>query len=425
MNSLTNKSITFKILLISSFILLFFAFFFNEFIIDLTNPHHPLLEITKTKIRESQLKFLISFFIIFVLSFLVKKVKKPGNISSGEIVPNILLSVMTIFLIVFILENTFYPFVRPKTTIFMEDVQLGWKLKPNSLDQWGGVKIKINQKGLRGTDIEYKKPKGIKRILFLGDSITFGYMLGITEKTFPYLVQNYINKKNIPENVQCINAGVGGYSPWQEFIYLKDEGIKYDPDLVVVGFVLNDITEKFLLKRFGGIGIGSQLQETIKSKESRLRQNSSIYNALLNFIAEIKYGEDVKDGAKKREIVDLHKVVDNPYNEKVLKAWELTLRNLEKIIIFCRKENIEVLMVVFPYTFQFDNIQSSPQSRLKGFSEQQNISFIDMLPIFAEKLKTKKVSDYFLDESHLTYKGHEETAKTIADYILNEDLLKK
>ena len=425
MKKIDNRSITINLLMFSSFILLFFAVFFNEYLIDLTNPHHPLLEITRLKIRQAQFMFFVAFIIIFASANLIKKIKGLKEIK--DIVPNLLLSLLIIFLPIFILENVLNPFVRRKTTIFMEDSHLGWKLRPNSFDYWGGVKMKVNEKGLTGPVLEYKKPKDIKRILFLGNSVTFGYMLEDHKKTFPFLVQSYINRKMGRKCIQCINAAVGGYSPWQEFIYLENEGVKYNPDLVVIGFVLNDITEKFLLKRFGGIGIGSQLQETIEKKGNWLKQNSNIYIALTNFIARLRYGRDIKKGAVRKEILNINTLINNPNRDDVLKAWEITLTNLEKIILFCKEENIKVLLVVFPFTFQFDNILelSLPQKRMHIFAEQHQIPFIDMLPIYNEKIKSqsKNISDYFLDQNHLLYKGNVVVAETIVSYIFKSNLL--
>ena len=85
--------------------------------------------------------------------------------------------------------------------------------------------------------------------------MTFGYRLKSYKQTFPYLIENLLEDKSVYE-VETINSGVGSYSPWQEYTFFSTEGIKYEPDLVVVSFVLNDVTEKLGLKMFGGEGEG-------------------------------------------------------------------------------------------------------------------------------------------------------------------------
>ena len=119
---------------------------------------------------------------------------------------------------------TLKPFVKKKpatvaTGIFVKDRELGWKLKPNVEDKWGGVKVKINSKGLRGPEINYRKLPHVRRILFLGDSVTFGYLLERDDQTYPSQVARILKKKLLLA-VESINAGVGGYSPWQEYSLL-------------------------------------------------------------------------------------------------------------------------------------------------------------------------------------------------------------
>ena len=94
---------------------------------------------------------------------------------------------MAVFLPISILELSLRPFfeLKTKTTIFVRDDVLGWRLRPNSNDIWGGVRVKINGKGLRGPELAYSKPPDVLRILYLGDSVTFGYTLNSYTETFP------------------------------------------------------------------------------------------------------------------------------------------------------------------------------------------------------------------------------------------------
>lgn len=65
--------------------------------------------------------------------------------------------------------------------------------------------------------------------------------------------------------MEAINAGVGGYSAWQEYEYLRSRGVTLDPDMVVVGFVLNDVTENMDLVQFAGRWEGAQLLQSYYS----------------------------------------------------------------------------------------------------------------------------------------------------------------
>lgn len=110
------------------------------------------------------------------------------------------------------------------------DERFGWSLRPyaSASSRRSGQKInyRINSKGLRDTEMNYEKPRGIFRIVLLGDSNTFGHGVPV-EKHFSTLLE-----RRFP-NVEVVNMGVGGYGVDQELLYLQQEGFRYNPDLVL------------------------------------------------------------------------------------------------------------------------------------------------------------------------------------------------
>jgi acetyltransferase AlgX (SGNH hydrolase-like protein) len=70
----------------------------------------------------------------------------------------------------------------------------------------------------------------------LGDSFTWGWGVGDDEIYTEVL-------ESLLLNVEVINLGVAAFDTQQEFDYLKMKGIKYNPDIVILGFCLNDISE--------------------------------------------------------------------------------------------------------------------------------------------------------------------------------------
>src|SRR5437660_1799463 len=89
--------------------------------------------------------------------------------------------------------------------------------------------------------IAYEKPRGVRRVLLLGDSITEAIQVPL-EKTFASRVENAL-RGNDPD-VEVVNAGHAGFGTDNEFLFYRDEGRRYDPDLVVQIFNFqNDIME--------------------------------------------------------------------------------------------------------------------------------------------------------------------------------------
>src|SRR3989338_2613375 len=101
--------------------------------------------------------------------------------------------------------------------------------------EWN-VTNKHNSFGLRSPETTLEKSKDTFRILFLGDSFVQGYGVN-EEKSFPRLVEIKLNDqyKGQPK-IEVINSGVPNYSPLIEYLYLKNDGLKFNPDLVILEF---------------------------------------------------------------------------------------------------------------------------------------------------------------------------------------------
>lgn len=105
----------------------------------------------------------------------------------------------------------------------------------------GTWKFVTNSKGLRDSrEFEYAKPAGTIRVLALGDSHTQGHEVR-QEATYSAVLERYLDAHGSPTEV--LNAGVSGFSTAEELAFLENEGYKYHPDFVVVGFYANDFED--------------------------------------------------------------------------------------------------------------------------------------------------------------------------------------
>lgn len=101
------------------------------------------------------------------------------------------------------------------------------------------VRIRINAAGFRD-DREYplRKPPGVRRVLVLGDSFSFAGKVAL-EQTFARRLESLLNAAQ-PGRYQVLNLAVPGYNSRQEMLALGERGLAFEPDLVIVAFVLND-----------------------------------------------------------------------------------------------------------------------------------------------------------------------------------------
>jgi lysophospholipase L1-like esterase len=311
-------------------------------------------------------------------------------------------------------ELTLRPLLGQKSLLFMPDEALGWRLIPGATGLWGGVPVRINAKGLRGPELPYPKPTGTTRILFLGDSVTFGYRVAY-EDTIVHHVEQELRELGHP--VEAINAGVGGYSPWQELAYLEGEGLRYQPDLVVLSFVLNDVTTKFGLPRFGGSRVAFQLRQ---AGGPWLASQSGVFFTLHHLRGRAAVGRDVSQGAADAQLLDVESLVRRPEDPRVDEAWQITLANVREIVRLCREREIGIMLVAFPYRFQLREPDANdPQRRLAAFAAEEGLLYIDMLERLI-KVGEQERSDpwhYFVDYDHLSPLGARVASRLIVDAI--------
>jgi lysophospholipase L1-like esterase len=114
---------------------------------------------------------------------------------------------------------------------------LRYELSPGTATKARGKEIRINSRGFRG--LEPSSDPAVKRVIVLGDSITFGNNLAL-EETFPFQLQQQLATPG--RNLEVLNFGVHGYDTLQEVSSLEIRGLGYHPDLVVVAYCLNDVS---------------------------------------------------------------------------------------------------------------------------------------------------------------------------------------
>lgn len=127
------------------------------------------------------------------------------------------------------------------------DPILDHSLVPNSdcrfkTKEWD-VDFKVNAQGLRDNNYSLQKPLDTFRILMLGDSFVEGFGVNI-EDTYGKILEKSLNE-NSSKKIEVINAGVSGWSPLSEYLYLREYGMLYQPDLVVLNLNATDFFDDY------------------------------------------------------------------------------------------------------------------------------------------------------------------------------------
>lgn len=94
-----------------------------------------------------------------------------------------------------------------------------------------------NRMGFRDYDHEVSK-SDVFRIIVLGDSVTSGHHIKHFKQAFSWLTEKFLNKRG--RKVEVLNFGVNGYNTQQEVELLRDRGLQFSPDMVILAYCLND-----------------------------------------------------------------------------------------------------------------------------------------------------------------------------------------
>jgi lysophospholipase L1-like esterase len=125
---------------------------------------------------------------------------------------------------------------RPHPTMF-------WRLRPNlqvELAMRGErFQVTTNSQGIRSPEVPFRKGPRTWRAWCLGDSITYGYGVD-DDKTYESRLQDKLQRLHPDRQIQVLNGGCPGWTSFQARELTRSVGLKYQPDLYILGCVYAD-----------------------------------------------------------------------------------------------------------------------------------------------------------------------------------------
>ena len=100
-----------------------------------------------------------------------------------------------------------------------------------------------NAQGLRADrDYAVPKPAGVRRVLLLGDSFTFGPFVD-NDRLVGEKLHELLNQQAAADSFEVVSAAMSGWTLLDQTEYLREKGLQLEPDLVVAVGYINDIRE--------------------------------------------------------------------------------------------------------------------------------------------------------------------------------------
>ncbi|OGG33896.1 hypothetical protein A3I80_00015 [Candidatus Gottesmanbacteria bacterium RIFCSPLOWO2_02_FULL_40_10] len=324
--------------------------------------------------------------------------------------------------------------------------------------------LSTNSQGTRGQDFTVEKPPGTFRILFLGDSMTFGW--GVEDnQTYPALVEKYLNAallktSSVYNKVETINAGfTDGQTLDSYYLWYKTTGHNFQPDLVVVDlFPYNDLSDMFysnwedvdkngypekIISKTHQVDDGYliSIQKTNWKFEIPVLRDSHLFILFANalekgaprIVESIKKSvgiEQVKEEFSVKEATDCVYLLEKKYCPEKLWSYfdksELMLSGIKQLSADYKQDLLVTIMASPDQAVPLSEKSNrpallktiEPQKHYRDFLNSEKINFLDLLPALSGD---KSQNNFYERDGHMKNHGTMTVAKEITSFLIREN----
>ena len=354
----------------------------------------------------------------------------------------ILLPLFSVLLTLLLAEVAFslfapVPFSLERNMYYEPDPYTGFRHKAGAVGQYlNNVPAIANSRGHRDDEVAVPKPEGVFRILMIGDSFTAG--AGVPRDTaYPQVLERMLTTDG--QRIEVVNAGTGGWAPFQYAQYVERYAAAYEPDLLLLGFFVGNDTyvdtfavEDTLTAVRGRRVSRATGNSALGSAKVWLYEHSHIARLVLTqgtsrFVDFTRERCDVFGdyflGVQKTRMAN-HVAEPDP---EQLDTLSRNVAEIGRIRSWAADRGVPLVVFVFPDENQInaalqaaiwesldaaDYDLDNPQALLKPLFALQAIEWVDLRSVFVADPRCLYMSD-----SHWTPEGHALVAGEIRDTL--------
>ena len=120
-------------------------------------------------------------------------------------------------------------------------------------------------------------PEKFLRIFTMGGSSTNGVPMVLGNRTYSAELQRLLDERRIGEHYELLNAGVAGHGITQVYVALKEELLKYKPDVVAINVWFNDTAP---IPGWYGLAGVSDMEGYQRARFLRILQDLPVYKQI-------------------------------------------------------------------------------------------------------------------------------------------------
>jgi hypothetical protein len=319
---------------------------------------------------------------------------------------------------------------------FEPDPFTGYRLKPHGKGFFQhGIPAEANRDGLRDTEVSLQKPAGTYRLLVLGDSFTVGANV-MQAEAYPRILKDLLQRR-LGRVVEVVNAGVGGWEPFQYAQYYEHYGRRFNPDAILVGFFVgNDAFNQYTsVDQTPTAVMGRRMsRQEASSPFIKLKVFAYAHSQIARLLSTKSYvAEDFTRKSCRdftAQYIDLQRSRLGNHLKRSKRRYaeaQNAVFQLSRIKRLADEASIPLVIALIPDENQVNGelqkrllaSDSSaydldmPQSMLQELFRDRGIPSIDLLPWFRRDPRC-----LYMNDSHWTPEGHALAAAAICDSLV-------
>jgi lysophospholipase L1-like esterase len=257
------------------------------------------------------------------------------------------------------------------------------------------VPYRTNMDGFRGPEWGPRRP-GVARVVVLGDSYTFGW--GVRDdEPYPERAEALLRAEG--RAVEVLNLGVPGYNTELEFELLRRALPRYEPDVVVLGYAVNDAEPQSTVPVPPRVRYRDAVSWMWEDAKSLL--NRGLPPGRRFHIRKLEPSMDYADGFQRG-------------SEK----WQTSRLALRAMARLCEERHVPLVVLVLPDTtqaFGFGYPDFVVHEAVASWTGEIGVRTVDLLT----PLLGRDHLDYMVPgDGHPNARAHEEFARVLRDEIV-------
>ena len=259
--------------------------------------------------------------------------------------------------------------------------------------------VTTDANGLRSPIHSGPKEPGVFRVMTMGCSTTFGW--GSTDaESYPAILESLLRDDG-HTSVEVINAGQPGHTSFQGLWFWDNVLHEYDPDVVLVGYIVQDARRSAYTDRSQAI-----LQQDRRFLKDHLLYNSRVYLGLRSLMGQVQIRAKERTASTES---GTYRVPPENYVE-----------NLRSLVD--RIQNIGAVPVLFGFPLERSGYTTQHRTLLQAAAETLDIAHFDPQPAMEQASQSHQL--YFTnDRGHANPTGNALIANWVKGFLSSQGLL--